>query len=33
VGAQFRNRWWTVIALVGVLVFFSFLAIANIETT
>jgi Mn2+/Fe2+ NRAMP family transporter len=33
VGAQLRNRWWTVIALVGVLVFFSWLAIANIETT
>jgi Mn2+/Fe2+ NRAMP family transporter len=28
-----RNRWWTAAALVGVLVFFSWLAIANIETT
>ena len=33
VGQQFRNRWWTVIALVGVLAFFSFLAIANIDLT
>jgi Mn2+/Fe2+ NRAMP family transporter len=30
---QLRNRWPTVIALVGVLVFFTFLAIANIELT
>ena len=33
VGQQSRNRWPTVIALVGVLVFFSWLAIANIELT
>lgn len=33
VGAQLRNRWWTVLALVGVLVFFSWLAIANIDLT
>jgi NhaP-type Na+/H+ or K+/H+ antiporter len=33
VGQQLRNRWPTVIALVGVLVFFSWLAIANIELT
>jgi Mn2+/Fe2+ NRAMP family transporter len=33
VGKQFKNRWPTVIALVGVLVFFSWLAIANIELT
>ena len=33
VGAQFRNRWWTVLALAGVLVFFTWLAVENIETT
>ena len=33
VGAQLRNRWWTVLALAGVLVFFTWLAVANIETT
>jgi len=31
VGARFRNRWWTVIALAGVLAFFTLLAVANID--
>ena len=31
VGAQLRNRWWTVIALAAVLVFFTLLALANID--
>jgi Mn2+/Fe2+ NRAMP family transporter len=33
VGRELRNRWWTAAALVGVLVFFSWLAIADIQTT
>jgi Mn2+/Fe2+ NRAMP family transporter len=31
VGAQLKNRWWTVIALAGVLAFFTLLALANID--
>lgn len=31
VGVQFRNRWWTVLALAGVLAFFTLLAVANID--
>jgi len=33
VGRELRNRWWTAAALVGLLVFFSWLAIADIQTT